>query len=52
MNAPFSPESLSTLWQSLIVMVEGMSGIFIFMGIFYGLINLLNYIYRDKTKEI
>lgn len=52
MNAPFSPEAFSTLWQSLIIMMEGMTGIFIFMGVFYGLITLLNYFYGDKVKKV
>jgi len=51
MIAPFSPEALSTCAQSLVVMLEGMAGIFIFMAIFYGLITLLNYIYKEKTAK-
>jgi hypothetical protein len=53
MNAPFSPAALSTFTQSVIVMLEGMAGIFIFMAIFYGLITLLNYIYKERpAKEL
>ena len=48
MNAPFSVESLNVLWQSLVIMLEGMTGIFVFMAIFYGLIHLLNYLFKEN----
>jgi Na+-transporting methylmalonyl-CoA/oxaloacetate decarboxylase gamma subunit len=48
MNAPFSPEAMSTVTQSLIIMAEGMAGIFIFMAIFYGLIELLNRLFKSE----
>jgi hypothetical protein len=37
--------------QSLAIMLEGMAGIFIFMAVFYGLISLLNYLFKTKTTE-
>jgi Na+-transporting methylmalonyl-CoA/oxaloacetate decarboxylase gamma subunit len=37
--------------QSLLIMLEGMAGIFVFMAVFYGLISLLNRIFKPKTKE-
>ncbi len=51
MNAPFSTEALSTFIQSLLVMIEGMTGIFIFMIIFYGLITLLTYFIKERTER-
>jgi Na+-transporting methylmalonyl-CoA/oxaloacetate decarboxylase gamma subunit len=51
MNAPLSPEAMDTVTQSLIIMAEGMAGIFIFMAVFYGLIELLNRIFKEKTSE-
>ncbi len=51
MNAPFSPEAMSALRQSLLIMVQGMAGIFVFMAVFYGLISLLNKIFTPKTTE-
>lgn len=53
MNAPFSTEAISTFIQSLVIMLEGMTGIFVFMAVFYGLITLLNYIFRQRpVKDI
>jgi hypothetical protein len=53
MNVPFSAESLSVFMQTLVIMVEGMAGIFVFMAIFYGLITLLKYIFKEKEiKEL
>ena len=53
MNAPFSPEALTILAQALLVMLEGMTGIFVFMAVFYGIIVLLDRIFREKpTKEV
>jgi len=51
MNVPFSYEAISALRQSIVIMFEGMAGIFIFMAVFYGLISILNYIFKQKTTE-
>jgi hypothetical protein len=51
MFAPLSPEAMNTVTQSLIIMVEGMAGIFIFMAVFYGLIELLTRLFREKPTE-
>ncbi|HOV16816.1 MAG TPA: OadG-related small transporter subunit [Candidatus Cloacimonadota bacterium] len=40
----------SAFGQSLILMLEGMAGIFVFMAVFYGLISLLNRLFKP-TKE-
>ena len=37
--------------RSLLLMLEGMAGIFIFMAIFYGLITLLSYIFKAVPAE-
>jgi hypothetical protein len=37
--------------QSLLLMFEGMAGIFVFMAIFYGLISLLNYLFKPRSTE-
>lgn len=49
MNAPFSPEAMTIVIQSLIIMAKGMLGIFVFMSIFYLLIWVLNRIYKTPT---
>jgi len=51
MNIPFSVESLSVFTQSLVIMIEGMAGIFVFMAIFYGLITLLKTIFKEEEKK-
>ena len=51
MNAPFSPETLPAVQQSLIIMAQGMAGIFVFMAVFYGLISLLNKIFKNSPAE-
>jgi Na+-transporting methylmalonyl-CoA/oxaloacetate decarboxylase gamma subunit len=51
MNTPFSIEAMQTVTQSLILMFEGMAGIFVFMAVFYGLIEFLNRIFKAKTGE-
>lgn len=53
MNAPFSLEAFETFRQSLLLMLQGMAGIFIFMLVFYGLINLLQLVFKqEKTEEL
>jgi hypothetical protein len=42
MNIPFSWQAVQVFFSSLDIMWKGMLGIFIFMAIFYGLIQLLN----------
>lgn len=37
--------------QSLVIMFEGMAGIFVFMAIFYGLISLLNHLFKTKPTD-
>jgi hypothetical protein len=32
-------------------MVQGMTGIFVFMAVFYGLIELLNRVFKKKPAE-
>ncbi len=33
------------------ILVEGMAGIFIFMGVFYALIIILNNIFKQRKKQ-
>lgn len=51
MNIPFSAESLTVFKQSLLIMLQGMTGIFVFMAVFYCLISVLNYLFKQKTIE-
>lgn len=51
MFVPFSVDSLSVFKQTLLLMVQGMTGIFVFMTVFYGLIKLLNYLFSSNVKE-
>ncbi|MDP8231598.1 MAG: hypothetical protein P9L91_02895 [Candidatus Zophobacter franzmannii] len=51
MNAPFSTEAISTFIQSLGIMGKGMLGIFVFMGLFYGIIKLLNRFTKKDGKK-
>jgi Na+-transporting methylmalonyl-CoA/oxaloacetate decarboxylase gamma subunit len=51
MNEILTGESTSAVTQSLILMAQGMAGIFVFMAVFYGLIEFLNRIFRDKATE-
>jgi hypothetical protein len=49
----FTQEVINNLWNALIVTTKGMTGIFIFMGIFYITIRLLDKVFPqniDKTK--
>jgi hypothetical protein len=46
-NKPFSPEAFHTLKQSLILMGEGMLGIFIVMALFWVIIIMMSRI-KDK----
>jgi hypothetical protein len=35
---------------SLLYLIEGMAGIFIFMGVFFGIIIALERLFKEKTK--
>jgi len=45
-----SIESISAVKQSILLMMQGMIGIFIFMAVFYLLIKTLNYIFKTKMN--
>jgi len=51
MNAPFSAEALHTFGQTLLLMLQGMGGVFIFMLVFYGLVLGLNRWCKDNQKR-
>ncbi len=36
--------------QSLVILAQGMAGIFFFMALFYGLIRLLERVFRGKKQ--
>ena len=42
---------MNDVTQSLVLMVEGMAGIFVFMAVFYALIELLKKIFQAKATE-
>jgi hypothetical protein len=41
MNTPFSYEAMQVFGQTLIIMGQGMIGIFVVMGMIYGMIKVL-----------
>lgn len=36
--------------KSLVILAQGMGGIFLFMALFYGLIRLLERVFREKKQ--
>lgn len=46
-----SQQTIDTFWNALGVTVEGMTGIFIFMGIFYLTIIALDKLFPYKSEE-
>lgn len=48
-----SQQAFNNFWNALVVTVQGMSGIFIFMGLFYIAIKLLDKLfpYEDEKNE-
>ncbi len=47
----FSPEILNNFWSSISIMVKGMGGIFIFMFVFYLLIQLIDKFFPKKAES-
>lgn len=47
----FSQEVLNTFWYALSITVKGMTGIFIFMGLFYLIIKLLDILFPQKIDR-
>jgi len=43
---------LENFKYSLGILVEGMAGIFIFMGVFYALIIILNIVFKQKKEQL
>ena len=50
MFALISVESLTAIRQSLILMAQGMLGVFVFMAVFYLLIKGLSYLLKVKAN--
>jgi len=38
-------------WHSLVLMLKGMTGIFVFMTVFYGLVNLLKLLFKPGAEK-
>lgn len=51
LNTPLSQEALNVFFQSLLVMLKGMFGVFVFMFIFYCLVRLLEYIFKNEVID-
>lgn len=47
----FSQEVINTFWNALVVTGKGMTGIFVFMGIFYLTIIALDKFFPYKPEE-
>ncbi len=51
MYAPFTAEAMVNFLKSLVIMFKGMTGIFIFMLVFYMLIRLMSRYFKPEEKE-
>ena len=47
----FSQEVMNVFWQTVTVTIKGMSGIFIFMGIFYALIVVIDKLFPKELES-
>ncbi|MEB2297648.1 MAG: OadG-related small transporter subunit [Ignavibacteria bacterium] len=47
----FSPEILSNFWTSIEVMIKGMGGIFVFMFVFFMIIQLIDKLFPKKAEN-
>ena len=47
----FSPEILNNFWSSISIMVKGMGGIFIFMFVFFLIIQLIDKFFPKKAES-
>ena len=47
----FSPEIINTFWSAAEVTVKGMTGIFIFMAVFFAVIKLLDKMFPQKLNK-
>ena len=47
----FSPDILNNFWSSISIMVKGMGGIFIFMFVFYLLIQLIDKFFPKEAES-
>jgi hypothetical protein len=48
----FTQETINNFWNALVITGKGMLGIFIFMGLFYLLIILLDKIFPMSVEEL
>ena len=47
----FTPEILSNFWDSISIMVKGMGGIFVFMFVFFLIIQLIDKVFPKKEEK-
>ncbi len=50
-NTPFSQEAISVFYESLSIMLKGMFGVFLFMLVFYLLVKVLEYFFKDEVSD-
>lgn len=46
----FSQQIIDTFWNALIITGKGMTGIFVFMGIFYAIIKILDKLFPQDIE--
>jgi len=47
----FSQQVIDTFWNALVITGKGMLGIFVFMGLFYLIIKLLDKLFPQSLEE-
>jgi len=47
----FSQQIIDTFWNALMVTGKGMTGIFVFMGLFYLIIKLIDKLFPQSLEE-
>lgn len=50
MLTPLAATTAYNFSQALLILLQGMAGIFVFMGVFYALILGLEKLFKDKTS--
>jgi hypothetical protein len=48
----FTPEAINNFWTALSITGKGMFGIFVFMGLFYLLIKVLDRAFPKSVEEL
>lgn len=47
----FTPETLKNFWDSISIMLKGMGGIFVFMFVFFLIIQLIDKMFPKKVES-